>query len=120
MGYQIIDPDSIEPTPNRPCVHRRIAASLQAVAINRYTAEPGEQLPLAYHSHDEQEEVFYVLSGTLAVETPDETFFVETDECFVAEPESPHRAHNPNEAMESVSVLAIGAPRVDDAHPYEE
>jgi mannose-6-phosphate isomerase-like protein (cupin superfamily) len=122
MGYQIIDPDSIEPTPDRPCVHRAIAdgADLSAVAVNRYTAEPGEQLPLSYHYHDEQEELFYVLSGELAVETPEEVFTVGTDECFVAKPNHSHRAYNPVQATESVSVLAVGAPRVDDAHAYSE
>ena len=140
MGYQIIDPDSIEPTPERPCVHRAIsdAGSFEQVAINYYEAEPGEQLPLAYHYHDDQE---------LAVETPDEEFLVETGECFLADPGSPHRAYNAprathkdccnclpviagtgqqspvrdyNSPYQPVTVLAIGAPRVEDAHPYEK
>lgn len=121
MGYHVHDPETIDPTPDRPCVHRAISdtVGLSAVAINQYEVEPGEQLPLAYHYHDEQEEAFYVLSGTLAVETPECEFTVETGECFVAEPESPHRAYNPESATDPVRVLAIGAPPVDDVHRYE-
>lgn len=122
MGYQVLDPESIDPTPDRPCVHRAIgdAAGLSELAINVYEADPGEQLPLAYHYHDEQEEAFYVLDGELAVETPDGEYSVAAGELFVADPDSPHRAHNPDDATAAVRVLAIGAPPVeDDAHPYE-
>lgn len=121
MEYQVLDPETIDPTPDRPCIHRAIssAAGLSAVAINEYEVEPGEQLPLAYHYHDEQEEVFYVLDGRLAVETPEGEFTVEADECFVAGPDSPHRAYSPGSATDPVRVLAIGAPPVDDVHRYE-
>jgi hypothetical protein len=37
----------------------------------------------------------------------------------VVEPGSPQRAHNPDDADESVRILAIGAPSADDAQPYE-
>lgn len=121
MGYQVIDPRTIDPTPDRPCVHRSIsdAADLSAMAMNVYEVEPGEQLPLAYHYHDDQEEVFYVLSGTLSVETPDGEYVVGADEAFVAEPDSPHRAYNAEDADETARVLAVGAPSVDDVHPYD-
>ncbi|MDL5362989.1 cupin domain-containing protein [Halalkalicoccus sp. NIPERK01] len=120
MGYQVIDPEAIDPTPDRPCTHRAIgsAADLSELAMNVYEADPGEQLPLAYHYHDDQEEAFYVLSGTLTVETPDGEYTADAGEVFVADPESPHRAYNAG-TEGSLSVLAIGAPPVDDAHPYE-
>lgn len=90
------------------------------MAVNRFEAAPGEQLPLAYHYHDQQEEVFYVLSGTLHVETPDEEFVLGPDELFAVEPESPQWAYNPEGADEAVTVLAIGVPPVSgDANPYE-
>jgi len=84
-----------------------------------YGAAPGEQLALAYHYHDEQTEAFYVLEGTLHVETPEGEFVVDTDEAFVADPGNAHRAYNPEDAAEPVRVLALGAPTVDDVHPYE-
>lgn len=121
MGYHVLDPAELADTPDRSCVRRAIsdAADLEAVAVNRYTADPGEQLPLAYHYHDDQEELFYVLSGTLHVETPDNERIVAADEVFVAEPASPHRAYNPTDADGPVRALAIGAPPVVDVHEYE-
>jgi uncharacterized cupin superfamily protein len=121
MGYHHIAVDDIEPTPDRPSLQRSIsdAAGLENVAVNYYEADPGEDLPLAYHYHDDQEEVFYVLSGTLFVETPDGTVEVGADEVFVVEPDSPQRAHNPASASDPVRTLVVGAPAVDDVHPYE-
>ena len=122
MGYHVIDPDEVEPTPDRPCVQRRVSdvADFSTVAVHVYEAEPGEMVPLAYHYHDEQEEAFYVLEGTLHVETPDRDFVVEAGEVFAVEPGNAHRAHNPDEADETVSVLAVGAPTgIDDGHAYE-
>ena len=121
MGYHVIDPDVLEPTPDRPCDRRSIseAVDLEQMALNVYEVEPGEQIPLAYHVHDEQEEVFHVLAGRLHVETPEDTYEVDAGECFVAEPASPHRAHNPENADGAVRVLAVGAPAVDDVSPYE-
>jgi mannose-6-phosphate isomerase-like protein (cupin superfamily) len=122
MGYTVVDSGAVSPADGRPCELRRLsaAADVSAVAINRYRAEPGEQLPLAYHYHDEQEEVFYVLSGSLAVETPEGTHHVDSGSLFAATPGSPHRAHNPADADGAVEVLAVGAPPVEgDANPYE-
>lgn len=122
MGYHHIDPDEIEPTPDRPSVQRAIgdAVGFENVAVNRYEAEPGEAVPLAYHVHDEQEELFYVLSGRLHVETPDGSHEVGPDEVFAVEPESPQYASAAENASETTRVLVVGAPRVDDVHPYEE
>jgi mannose-6-phosphate isomerase-like protein (cupin superfamily) len=89
------------------------------MAVNRFSAAPGEQLPLAYHYHDEQEELFYVVEGTLAVETPDEEYAVPAGSFFAVEPGSPQRAFNPTDADGRVTVVAIGAPAVTDAHAYE-
>lgn len=121
MGYHVISVDDVEQTPDRPCIQRAIsdAAELDNLAMHHYEVDPGEQIPLAYHYHDDQEEVFYVLAGELHVETPDETYQVGTDETFVVEPDSPQRAYNPEDAAETVRTLVVGAPSVDDAHPYE-
>ncbi|ELZ15879.1 cupin [Natrinema thermotolerans DSM 11552] len=121
MEYSVVDPDDLEYVDERPCDLRRLsdAAGLDNVAINRFDAAPGEQLPLAYHVHDTQEEAFLVLSGTLHVETPEGDLEVPEGSLFAARPESPHRAYNPEDADERVSVVAIGAPAVDDVAPYE-
>lgn len=121
MGYRVVDTTAIEATPNRPSRHRGLVepGELETMAINRFEAEPGEQLPLAYHYHDDQQEAFFVLRGTLHVETPEGVYEVGPDELFVADPESPQRAYNPEDVNETVHVLAIGAPAVDDVHPYK-
>ncbi|ADB59019.1 Cupin 2 conserved barrel domain protein [Haloterrigena turkmenica DSM 5511] len=122
MEYSVIDPDDLESVEDRPCDLRRVsdAAGLENVAINRFRAEPGEQLPLAYHYHERQEEAFVVLSGTLHVETPEGELEVPEGDVFTAQPESAHRAYNPADATETVEVVAVGAPPVsDDAVPYE-
>lgn len=122
MSYHVIDPAEVDPLGDRPVDARSIsdAAALSEFGMRLYTAEPGEQLPLAYHSHERQEEAFCVLEGTLAVETPGRTYEVEAGRVFVAEPSNPHRAHNPADADDAARVLAVGAPAVDDAVPYEE
>ncbi len=122
MGYHTISPETLSATPDRPCVQRPVGdvAGLEQLAANVYEVEPGEQVPLAYHYHDHQEELFYVLSGTLHVETPGETYEVGPDEVFVVEPDSPQRAYNPDSATEPVRTFVVGAPAVDDVHPYED
>jgi len=122
MGYTVVETDAVDRAPDRPCELRRIgdAAGLDSVALNWYAADPGEQIPLAYHYHDEQEEAFYVLAGTLHVETPDRTHEVPEGGLFAVEPGSPHRAFNPTDAEDELRVLALGAPAdVDDGHAYE-
>ncbi|WP_372912928.1 cupin domain-containing protein [Salinigranum sp.] len=122
MGYRVVDPTEVEPVPDRPCELRRVseAAGLSQLAVNRFSADPGEQLPLAYHYHDEQEELFYVVEGTLAVETPERTYEVPEGSFFAVEPKSPQRAYNPDDAGGTVTVVAVGAPAVSgDAHAYE-
>ena len=122
MGYRVVDTAAVEPEPERPSTCRKLAdpAGLDELALNRFRAAPGEQVPLAYHYHETQQEAFYVLSGTLVVETPDEQYTVEADELFVVDPRSPQRAHNPKTAETAVELLAIGVPPVaDDAVVYE-
>lgn len=122
MEYSVVDPDELDAVEDRPCDLRRVseAAGLENVAINRFRAEPGEQLPLAYHSHEQQEEAFVVCSGTLHVETPEGEFEVPEGDVFAARPEAPHRAYNPEDAEGTVEVVAIGAPPVSgDAVPYD-
>ena len=122
MTYHVVDPADLEAEPNRPSKMRYIseAADMENLGLRVYDVAPGEDVPLSgLHYHDRQEEVFYVAEGELAVETPDRVYHVDDGQFFIAEPESPHRAHNPEDADASVRALAIGAPTVDDAYAYE-
>lgn len=122
MGYRIVGVADVEPEPDRSSQCRKLSGpgELDKMAINHFTPAPGEEIPLAYHYHDEQEEAFYVLDGTLSVETPEGIFEVEEDELFVVDPGSPQRAFVPDDADGPATVLAIGAPPADgDVHAYE-
>lgn len=121
MGYHVLDAASLEPTPDHPCDRRSIseAVGLGTLAAAIYDIRPGEQLAQSYHYHDQREELFYVLAGTLSVRTPVETYTVEASQVFVAEPESPHLAFVPEEAGDPARVLGVGAPQFDPGRPYD-
>lgn len=120
MSYHVVDPAALDPTPDYPSDRRSIseAIGLSTLAAAVYEIAPGEQLPRTYHYHEAREELFWVLAGTLTVETPDDTYTVAAGEIFVAEPGSPHRAHVPEGEAEGARVLGVGAPQYDVARPY--
>jgi len=121
MEYHVVDPDELDASPDHPCDRRSVteALDLTTLAAAVYELAPGEQLPRTYHYHDQREELFYVIDGTLAAETPDGEFAVRAGELFVVEPASPHRPHNPGDAGRSVRVLGVGAPRFDVGKPFD-
>jgi len=121
MGYHHIDPGALPETEDYPCDRRGIseAAELAALHAGTYEMAPGEQLARTYHYHRQREELFYVASGTVHVETPEGDYVVDTGEVFVAKPESPHRAFNPDDADHTALVLGVGAPKADPALPYD-
>lgn len=122
MAYHVIDPDDIEPTPDRPSEMRYIseAAGMENMGLRVYFVNPGERIPLTgMHYHDTQEEVFYVEEGELHVETPDDEFVVPAGQFFIAEPTQPHRAYVPENVQGVTKVIGIGAPAADDGHHYD-
>lgn len=121
MGYHVIDVGDLPVTPNRPSDRRSIseAAGLENLGLHEFHARPGEDIPLAMHYHDEQEEALYVIEGTMTVETPDDTYEVPAGSVWVVEPGNPHRAFVREDADGAARVLAIGAPNVDDVHAYD-
>ena len=125
MGYHLVDAENLDQWDDRPTDVRSLSVAAgydyqnSKLGLRVYELSPGEQSGLSYHYHDEQVEAFYVLDGTLHVETPDEEFVVEPDQVLFVDPGSPQRAFNPESADGSVRVLAIGAPSVDDAQEYD-
>ncbi|MFC7018311.1 MULTISPECIES: cupin domain-containing protein [Haloarcula] len=121
MAYHHVAVEDLEPTSDRPSTQRPVsaAAGLENLSAHVYEVDPGEQVPLAYHYHDDQEELFYVVEGTLSVETPEGTYSVGADEAFAVEPESPQRAFVPADADGPARAFVVGAPAVDDAHAYD-
>jgi quercetin dioxygenase-like cupin family protein len=121
MGYHQLDPAALSPTEDYPCDRRSLstAAGLTTLVLAQYALAPGEDLARAYHSHELREEAFYVLDGTLHVETPAEEYRVPEGEALVVEPANPIRPYNPAEAAADVRVLGTGAPKTDPARQYE-
>lgn len=125
MGYQLVNADDLGQWDDRPTDVRSLSVAAgyeyqdSKLGLRVYELSPGEQSGLSYHYHDEQVEAFYVLAGTLHVETPDEELVVDSDQALFVDPGSPQRAYNPDTAETPVRVLAIGAPSVDDAHEYD-
>ena len=125
MGYHLIDPDDLEQWDERPTDVRSLSVPAgyeyrdSKLGLRVYELAPGEQSSLAYHYHDEQVEVFYVLEGSLHVETPEGGHVVEADQALFIDPGSPHRAFNPDSADGTTRMLAIGAPSDADGHRYD-
>lgn len=127
MGYDIVDVADLEPIPDRTATgyeisdhYRKDSADPDTtvppsrgpteIGLRIYEADPGEALTEGMHYHEEQEETFYVVSGTLVVDTPDQTYTVRGGQAIVIEPESPQLARVPDDATETTHVVAIGAP----------
>jgi uncharacterized cupin superfamily protein len=121
MDYRVVDPRDVAPTEDYPCDRRSItgAAGLHTVAAAVYELAPGEQLARCYHYHEQREELFCVLDGTLAVETPEGEYEVPEGSVFVAKPESPLRPFNPDSAERPVRVFGVGAPRHDPGRQFD-
>ncbi|MFB6271199.1 MAG: cupin domain-containing protein, partial [Halobacterium sp.] len=88
------------------------------VALNYYELDAGDSFAYGVHAHQEQEEVFYVLSGTVTFHTldVDDSGDVEDGEREVRAGElarfSPGEfQRGVNEGDERVEALAIGAPQ---------
>lgn len=78
------------------------------MAINYYELTPGESFAFGYHRHTEQEEVFYIQSGTVTFETEAGEVTVEAGEAIRFGPGEFQRGTNQGE--ERVVALALGGP----------
>jgi len=81
---------------------------LTDLAINYYELEPGDSFSFAYHSHEIQEEVFYVQDGTATFETESGDVTVEAGELLRFDRDEFQRGWNRGD--EPVRALALGAP----------
>jgi uncharacterized cupin superfamily protein len=81
---------------------------LTDVALNYYELEPGDSFAFAYHNHEIQEEVFYILSGTATFDTEDGAVEVEAGEVIRFDRGEFQRGWNRGD--ERVTALALGAP----------
>ncbi|MFC7249074.1 cupin domain-containing protein [Halomicroarcula sp. GCM10025324] len=92
-------------------VKRPLSPALGAehVSLNYYELAPGETFGLGYHRHSDQEELFYVQSGTATFETEDGDVTVAAGEAVRFAPGEWQLGRNAGE--ERVVALALGAPQ---------
>src|SRR6056297_1513384 len=92
-------------------VRRPVSKALgtEDVAINYYELAPGDSFAFGYHAHGDQEEVFYVQSGTVTFETEEGPVAVGPGELVRFAPGEFQRGVN--EGSERVVALALGAPK---------
>jgi len=85
------------------------ALGLANLALNHYELAPGDSFAYGFHAHADQEEVFYVESGTVTFRTADGDVEVGPGELVRFGPGEYQRGVN--EGEERVVALAIGAPQ---------
>ena len=92
-------------------VKRPLTAALGAtdLALNYYELAPGDSFAFGYHAHGEQEEVFYVQSGTVTFETEGGPVEVGPGELVRFAPGEYQRGVNRRDGR--VVALALGAPK---------
>jgi len=102
--------DDVENDVQPAAVMRTLTEPLGAtdVAINYYELEPGDSFAFAYHSHEVQEELFYVQAGTATFETEAGSIEVDAGEIVRFGREEFQRGWNRGD--ERVIALALGAP----------
>jgi len=79
------------------------------MSLNYYELGEGDSTAFGYHAHADQEEVFYVQSGTVTFRTEDGSVRAKAGELVRFGPGEFQRAVN--EHADRAIVLAVGAPR---------
>ena len=82
------------------------------MAINHYELAPGESFTISSHCHDEQEEVFYVETGEITFETPEDDLTVGAAELLRVAPGEYQLGTNRSD--EPATAIVVGAPREED------
>ncbi|MCO8246550.1 MULTISPECIES: cupin domain-containing protein [unclassified Haladaptatus] len=114
---QRIDIDDVESGSMGDADRRGLSDPLETedMSINHYALEPGEAFSGGLHTHLDQEEIFYIVSGTATFETKPEP----DAESEIAEVGAGEAIRFPageyqqgrNESDDDVVALALGAPR---------
>ncbi|WP_135823423.1 cupin domain-containing protein [Halorussus ruber] len=94
-------------------VKRPLTTALGAtdLAVNYFELAPGDSFAFGYHAHSDQEEVFYVQSGTVTFETEEGQVEVSSGELVRFAPGEYQRGVNEAENDSRAVALALGAPQ---------
>jgi uncharacterized cupin superfamily protein len=114
-GYTIAHRDDLERTGNWALVRRSLGCN--AFGINLVEIPPGESIPEHDETGRDQEELFFVLSGspTLVIDGADHPAQAGT----FARLAPRHRRTVRNDGAETASVLIVSAPRTSGYEPME-
>lgn len=106
-----VDIEDVDSRMGPSAVRKRLTDALGTteLSLNYYELEPGDSFAFGYHAHEEQEEVFYVQSGTVRFETDDGTTEVSAGELVRFAPGEYQQGMN--ESGERVVALGLGAPK---------
>jgi uncharacterized cupin superfamily protein len=94
------------------------AVGTDDAAVNLFVVDPGQRMPSGYHYHANQEELFYVIDGTIEFQTAEGVVTVEADEAFYVPPGRPQKGSNAGDVQ--ARVLAIGAPKDEPGGVVQE
>ena len=108
-----VDIDDVEPRffAGEDVDRRGLTDELNAtdLAINYYRLEPEQSLSGGMHAHMDQEEVFYVVDGTVTFQTPEGSHEIGPDEAIRFAPGEYQTSENASD--DDAVVLALGAPK---------
>ncbi|GGL58656.1 cupin domain-containing protein [Halocalculus aciditolerans] len=121
-GYEKVDVWSLPNAPNPTTAKREVdeAVGASAFGFNVYEAAPGERVPWGRHRHPDHEELFFVLSGSLTVATPDGEYAVEEGEAFFVPADALNEAFVDESEQAACRFVAVGAPKDRDDAIIEE
>jgi len=115
VGFALLHRDDCETAGNWRLVRR--ALDVRAFGINLVDIAPGEQLPEHDETERDQEEVFYVLSGSPTLVLDGEDHQAHAGTFARVDPEHARTVRNDGGAV--ASVLIVSAPRSSGYEPME-
>jgi uncharacterized cupin superfamily protein len=115
MGFELTHRDDCERAGNWTLVRR--ALGLRSFGINLVEIPPGEQIPEHDETARDQEEVFYVVSGSPTLVVDGEDHATRAGSFARLDPEHPRTMRN--DGRTPASVLIVSAPRSSGYEPME-
>jgi mannose-6-phosphate isomerase-like protein (cupin superfamily) len=115
MSFALIHRDECDTAGNWKLVRRSLA--VQSFGVNLVDIPPGEQLPAHDETQRDQEEVFYVLSGSPTLVIDGTEHPARSGTFARIDPEHPRTVRNDGET--DASVLIVSAPRSSGYQPME-
>jgi quercetin dioxygenase-like cupin family protein len=115
VSFALIHRDDCERASNWTLVRRSLA--VQSFGINLVDIAPGEQLPAHDETGRDQEELFYVLSGSPTLVIDGEEHAAPAGTFARIDPEHPRTVRNDGER--EASVLIVSAPQSSGYEPME-